>query len=69
MPKELFQVAVLLAGTCTQALHAPTNGSIKDIVEGYAGVFHWSQRAIPLGEQPRTHLTLLAPQPVLVEMT
>ena len=66
-PEELFQAA----GAVSRDLHtslALTKARYDDIVQDYTGILH-PQRAIPLGERPRTHLMLLARQPVLVQMT
>ena len=65
-PEELFQAAGLLAKICIQALHSP-----KEAIKIYLMItlYYISLRAMLLGERPRTHLMLLAPQPVLVEMT
>ena len=68
--EELFRAAgaVSCQDSCTREV-VPTKGSYKDIIQGHTGVIHQSQKAIPLGERPHTHLMLLAPQPGLVEMT
>ena len=39
------------------------------MVNSHTGALYQYQRAMPLGERPRTYLMLLAQQPVLVEMT
>ena len=66
--QALFQAA----GDVSWDFHTsivPTKGSYKDVVQGHTSVLHRSQRAMPFGERPRTHLIILARQPDLVEMT
>ena len=61
------------AGAVSWNLHTsivPTKGSYKDIVQGHTGVLHTSvSESNSHCERPHTHLMLLAPQPVFVEMT